>query len=151
MSPSPLLFGRRDAVAFPDGYVTSPLSPLGQDFELLARGHSLNNISTEQGSTGLARSLPTSLKDLIAKPAAATERSTPMSSPSGTHPDESDRSSPYDVFARRVQAPSQLEEIAKELEELDVKVGFRDPFRTPSIKRNRTRTRSSNVSPNSVA
>ncbi|KAF1979995.1 hypothetical protein BU23DRAFT_594360 [Bimuria novae-zelandiae CBS 107.79] len=142
--PNPLLLDdRRDAVAFPSGYSLPPtLLTVYSDTALVAPRQSLEDPFVGLSPLRITEPLPVSLKDFLQKDAPTTNSST-EASPRIERP----VSSSPDVATRRAQAAGRLKKIVKDLEELQVKVAFRDPFGSTGHNHERKRTDSSNVPP----
>jgi hypothetical protein len=101
--------------------------------------------------TACPSSLLTSLKDYIASGPVATASNAPTSSPGAVQTDIYCRSNPCDIAHMRAHDPRGLIDIACEIGELEVRVAFRDPFKKPRLEEDIKRTRSCNVSPQTIA
>ena len=143
----PLLPKRRDAVAFPFGYVLSPTIPtLDSDEEPVQSRQSVINSSPITSSPQLSESLPFTLKDLL----ATSDSPTPTFSHSPLWTDTPIHVSPNHAATDKAKAATRVEQILKTLEDLQVKVAFRDPFADSSHGHVRAASGSSNVSPDTV-
>lgn len=147
VSPSPLLFERRDAVFFPDGHATSPfdrsLGPLSHD-------QSPEDSPTQAVHTACTGPFFTSLKDFIASRAVATACVSPTSSSRQVRKDVHYHGSYGDVSSIRTQTTPRPQDSVSEVDELSIEVAFRDPFQSPHHKHDRMRAQSRDVSPQTI-